>query len=206
MLAARLRDLAGKELFGCANQADYLITALRDIADNVLEIKKAALAGACARFSEKLAGRLAEEEITAFKDILDKLVSAEAFLYIEAGLAGSPRLLRERLAGLKPLSLALEESRGALKDPAGERLVAEAYRRLGFDKLEAGYLQTVNGLARERALAAARGNVADYCCVYRVPVSKEDTLTPFSLSRVDAVAAACYRLLRRLRGITEKYS
>lgn len=205
MLAARLKELAGKELYGCVNQKDYFITVLRDITENVLEIKKAALEEACARFSARLDGPVTEEEITGFKDVLDKLVSGDSFLYIEAGLAGSPRLLRERLAGLKPLSLAQEESRRALKDPGSLRLVAETCRRLGFDRLEARYLQAVNGLACERTLAKARENVADYCCLYRVPVNREDTLTPFSLSRVDAVAASCYRLLFRLRDITEQY-
>ena len=52
------------------------------------------------------------------------------------------------------------------------------------------------------ALAKARTEVADYCCLYRIPLTNADTLTPFSLACVDAALAAGYRLFINIRQAT----
>jgi len=41
--------------------------------------------------------------------------------------------------------------------------------------------------------------IAEYCCLYRIPLKEEDTLTPFSLLHVDVVITASYRLLSNVR-------
>ena len=63
----------------------------------------------------------------------------------------------------------------------------------------------MNDPAIDRILTIARESVADYCCLYRVPLRDDDTLTPFSLSRIDAVVGACFRLMVRIREIFEQY-
>jgi len=60
-----------------------------------------------------------------------------------------------------------------------------------------------NDATVDRILTRARENVAEYCCLYNVSMREEDTLTPFSLSRIDAVVGACYRLLIRIWKILE---
>jgi hypothetical protein len=43
--------------------------------------------------------------------------------------------------------------------------------------------------------------VADYCSLYKVPLDPADTITAFSMLRVDAVTAACFRLLAKIRDL-----
>lgn len=52
--------------------------------------------------------------------------------------------------------------------------------------------------AADSALACARRAVGEDCAAYRVSVSPEATLTPFSLHCVDAALAASYQFYRDL--------
>jgi hypothetical protein len=121
---------------------------------------------------------------------------------MEGGLPGSPGVVRSRLASLRPLSIAEGERTGTLRDSGAERLVAEAYRRLGFDSIERELSGRAGDEAFDAVLLKARRGVGDYCRMYQVPPSPEETLPAFSLSRIDAVLGACYRLLSRLRMIS----
>ncbi|MDT8286727.1 MAG: hypothetical protein RQ748_06420, partial [Elusimicrobiales bacterium] len=129
------------------------------------------------------------------------LLSSRDFVLMEGGLPGSPEIVRARLASLRPLSIAGGERTGTLRDSGAERLVAEAYRRLGFDSLERELAGRAGDEAYDAVLLKARHNVGEYCGMYQVSPSPEDTLPAFSLSRIDAVLGACYRLLSRLRMI-----
>lgn len=200
-LVASLKELAGAVNSSYASQKEFLIVTLNDMAGYLAELKSEQLASAVGRFLARLArGPVAQADITELKVALDKLVASRDFDFVCAGLAGSNDLLRDRLARLQPLTMAAEERRGAAgRDPAAERLVAEAYRHLQFEALEREAARFKDEAAENRVLARLRERVAEYCAVYRLPLSPADTLTPFSLSRIDAVTAACYRLLSRLR-------
>jgi hypothetical protein len=202
-LAARLRELGGEAHPGFLNQKDFFISALRAAEEPLAALQRESYREACGRFLGKLGkGRATPEFVAEFKDPLDKLLSGKDFALMEGGLPGSPEVVRGRLASLRPLSIAEGERTGTLRDSGAERLVAEAYRRLGFDSLEKELAGRTGDQAYDAVLLKARRSVADYCRMYQAPPSPEDTLPAFSLSRIDAVLGACYRLLSRLRMIS----
>ncbi|HOI43582.1 MAG TPA: hypothetical protein PK523_11605 [Elusimicrobiales bacterium] len=200
-LAARLRELGGEAHPGFLDQKEFFISVLRAAEEPLAALQREALRVVCAGFLEKLGrGRVTPELLEEFKDPLDKLLSSGDFLLVEGGLPGSPEVVRARLAALRPLSIAEGARTGTLRDPGGERLLTEAYRRLGFDRLEKGPPPGLRGdAALNELVLRARRSVAEYSRLYQVEPSAEETLTPFSLSRIDAALGACYRLLARLR-------
>lgn len=201
-LISCLKQLAGSVNGAYASQKEFVIVTLNEMTADLAGLKRESLRETSESFMGKLArGPVTQADLLALKEALDKLVSAKDFDFICAGLAGSAGLIGERLARLRPLCIAEEERRGALpRDPAADRLVNEAYRRLLFEALEKEAARFRDEVCENRVLAKARAQVADYCLAYRLPSSPEDTLPPFSLSRIDAVTGACYRLLARMRG------
>jgi hypothetical protein len=201
-LISGLKELAGSVNGVYASQKEFFIVTLNEMTADLAELKKASLRETAESFMGKLGrGPVSQADIMALKEALDKLVSVKDFDFACAGLAGSSGLIRERLTRLQPLCIAAEERRGALpRDPAADRLVTEAYKRMFFEALENEAARFKDDISENRVLARARERVADYCVVYRLPMSLEDTLPPFSISRIDAVAGACYRLLARMRG------
>jgi hypothetical protein len=91
-----------------------------------------------------------------------------------------------------------EERKTGEKDPEAERQISETFARLHFPSLAAQMNATLNDWVVNATLMKARAEVAEYCCLYHVPLHEGDTLSPFSLSCVDAVLAANYRLLSNL--------
>jgi hypothetical protein len=202
-LICGLKELAGSVNGVYASQKEFFIVTLNEMTADLAELKKENLRETVESFTGKLArGPVSQGDILALKESLDKLVSAKDFDFVCAGMAGSAALIGERLARAQPLCIAAEERHGTLqRDPAADRLVAGAYKHMRFEALEGEAARfRADPAAEDRVLARARERVADYCLVYRLPMSAEDTLPPFSLSSIDAVVAACYRLLARLRG------
>jgi len=205
-LIARLREFAEKIPPGYINQKEFFITSLQNIFEHLMDLKREMLAEACGRFCAKLdQGAVTDESIVEFKSLLDKFISSGDFAAVAASMIGGKQLIKTRLSALRPLSIVDEEMKGGDRDKTADRLVEEAYKRLKFEELEKELMQSVNDPVIDRILTKARENVADYCCLYRVPLRDDDTLTPFSLSRIDAVVGACFRLIARIRGIFEKY-
>jgi hypothetical protein len=200
-LVSCLRRLAGSVTPAYSGQKEFFIVTLNEMTAEIETLKQDQLSRAVAAFCAKLeAGTVKPEEITALKEALDNLVPAGDFNRACACLAGSPGFIKERLGCLRPLCIAAGERRAAPeKDPAAERLVGEAYRRLQFDRLEEEARRFATAAAAENVLARARACVGEYCAVYRLPLDPGATLPSFSLSLIDAVAGACYRLLARLR-------
>lgn len=197
-LVASLREFSGPVPAGFFSHKEFFIVTLQRMEANLYEFKAESLRALAAGLLDKLRrGPLAPQDLTVFKDMLDKLVSGRDYQAACAGLAGSREFAAERLAALRPLSIAAEERKlpGEPRDPTADRLVGEAYRRLGFDALEEEHRK---GRPEERVLTQARAQVAEYCLMYRLPLCAEDTLPPFSLSRIDAVTGACFRLLGKL--------
>ena len=201
-LIAALGQFAGEMPAGFLSQKEFFLIKLEDISENLAALKLARLRAAEGSLLRRLEkGPLADGDLTDFKGAIDKLLSSRDYDYVCAALAGSRELLKKRLAEVKPLSIADEEKKapGAPREQAADRLVSEAYRRLRFDELEREALRAGGYAAADLFLGTARGRVAEYCVLYRVPIHADDTLTTFSLSSIDAVAGACFRLLARLR-------
>jgi len=205
MLIVGLREFTGKVPSFYSNQTEFITTSLQSMAEHLFNLKRETLKEACASFIRKLdKGILTEEAIAELKDRLDKLISGTAFKTISAGMVGSRELITKRINALVPVSLYEEERKPENRDPESCRRVSEAYARLNFAPLAGRVNAAPDERTIDAALVKARAEVAEYCCLYHIPLSENDTFTPFSLLCMDAVLAAFYRLLsniRRARGI-----
>ncbi|MDA8132626.1 MAG: hypothetical protein M0025_04310 [Elusimicrobia bacterium] len=193
-LIAGLREFSAPVPAAFAGRKEFFIVTLNRVASDIKEFKLASFRALSEwALARRRRGPLEERDVTAFKEAADKLLSAKDYQLVCAALPGSAEFLAARLAEAAPLSIADEEKKkeGERRDPAADRLAGDAYRRLGFDRL-----QQLAGRQPEGVILQHAGElVAEYCAVYRLPLSSEDTLPPFSLTRIDAVAGACFRLL-----------
>ncbi len=86
------------------------------------------------------------------------------------------------------------------RSPAWEKLVMEHYDRLGFDLLSRIMKRVPRPKRRTRsALRKVRVRVADFCAVIKVPENPGEDITPFMLSRIEALIAASLRFLNKHR-------
>jgi hypothetical protein len=205
-LISSLRELAGDVSAGYASQMEFFIITLQNMAEHLMDLKREMLKESCAAFTAELdKPSLTDEAVVEFRSSLDKLVSGKDFSFIDAGITGSRQLIKSRISMLRPMSVVDEERKGKDRDRAADQLVSTAYKRLQFEALERDLVKNLDDASVDKALARARERVADYCCLYQVPMREDDTLTPFSLSRIDSVVGSCFRLMIRIREIREKY-
>ncbi len=199
-LIEMLREFTGRVPTAYASQMEFFIIILNNMSEHLVDLKKETLKETCDNFCAKLdRGSVSGETLAEFKSSLDKLVSEKDFRMVCGFMIGSKGLIRKRLSELAPVSLLSEERKRERKDPDADRYIAETYSRLGFASLVSGLLGMPDERATDAALLKAREAVAEYCCLYRIPLNESDTLSPFSLSCVDAVISANYRLLSNIR-------
>ncbi|MCX5786650.1 MAG: response regulator [Elusimicrobia bacterium] len=193
MVITRLREFTGRVPAAYANQTELFITSLWSMAEHLISLKKEMLNAACADFAEKLDNMTATREtIAELKD----LVSGKDFDMICRSMAGNNNeRTKESLATLVPLSLVDEEKKEEGRDTETDRQIEEAYEELNFAHLikELNSEPTLNAI--NAVLAKARAEVEEYCRFYHIPLDGGNTFTPSSLLRLDAVIAACYRIL-----------
>lgn len=200
-LVHALRTFTGKLPEFYVSEKEFLLVCLSDMTEYLGDLQRETLEEACGNFILKLeAGKVTLQAIDEFKAVLDRLVSNSDFKAVCAAMAGSRGFVRQRLQALKPLSMLAEVKKISGPDPDAERRVNGAYARMNFAALVAKvkadpYDRTVNA-----AFAKAREEVAEYCSVYRVQLREADTLTPFSMSYVDAAMAAVYLLYKNVGG------
>lgn len=181
-----------------ANEKEFFLVCLQDMTEYLGDLQREMLDEARVSFIQKLeAGKVTLPVIDEFKAVLDRLISGVDFRAVCASMAGSRDFTKQRLLALKPLSLLAEakKSSGA-RDADAERRVNGAYNRMNFPRLAKEVEASPNDFAVNAALAKARAEAAEYCSVYRVRLREADTLTPFSVSYVDAAMAAVYRLFK----------
>ncbi|VVB73841.1 Uncharacterised protein [uncultured archaeon] len=205
-LIGRLRQLAGNVPVVYDSQHEFFLVTIRSMSENLMDLKRETLKEACDRFGAELdKGKVTDKLVADFKDLLDKLVSEKDFAFIDRSMVGSAGLIKSRLSALQPLSVMEEERKKEGRDPTADRLVTGAYKQLQFKELESELMAFPNDPTIDKMLTKARENVAEYCCLYNVPLRDDDTLSPFSLSRIDAVVGACHRLSIRIWSILETY-
>ena len=210
MLIASLRAFTGEIPAAYASQKEFFITSLQNMAEHLYNLQKETLKETCESFDVQLGkGKITEKEIAKLKDALDKLISDKDFRMVCAGMTGSKELIKKRLSALRPVSLTGEARKAGAGAADAERRIMETYARLRFQPLAEQMNAAPNDRVIDEAPMKARAEVAEYCCLYHVPLNEDDTLTPFSLSCVDAAIAACYRLLSNLHkalgtGIAER--
>jgi len=200
LLVRGLQIFTGKVPAAYANQKEFFFTSIQNISESLMDLKKETLKDACERFGKKLdEGKANDMAIAEFKDLLEKLVSDLDFGRVCASMVGSKELIKSRLSNLEPISLLGEEMKTSGRDAEAERRINNAYSMLNFDLLIKELAASPSERTADIVLTKARAEVAEYCCLYRIPLKEEDTLTPFSLLQVDAVIAASYRLLSNVR-------
>ena len=200
LLINGLKTFTGSVPTAYANQKEFVFTSLQSMSENLIDLKKETLTEACERFGKKLdEGKVTDITIVEFKALLEKLVPDRDFKRVCASMIGSKELIKSRLSALEPISLIDEERKNEGRDAEVDRHIKDAYARLNFDILVKELVASPFEKTIDVVLTKARAEVADYCCLYHIPLNEDDTLTPFSLLRVDAVIAATYRLLSNAR-------
>jgi hypothetical protein len=198
-LVNALRTFTGARPACYANEKEFFLVSLQDMAEYLGDLQRETLQEVCGGFIRKLdAGKVTPSVTEEFKAALDRLISNDDFKKVCAGMAGSKEFIKRRLGGLSPVSLLGEAKKPSGGDPETERNINSVYSRLNFDALVRRVEAAPGDLTAEAQLAKAREEVAEYCCLYRVQLNEADTLTPFSLSCVDAALAASYRLFRNV--------
>ncbi|OGR65512.1 MAG: hypothetical protein A2X31_00015 [Elusimicrobia bacterium GWB2_63_22] len=199
MLVTALRAFTGALPPGYTTEKEFFLTSLTNMEEYLGELQRETLAEACGSFLRRLdARRVGPAEIDAFKAAVDHLLSNEDFRLVSAGMAGSPDFIRQRLSGVRPVSLLRAAKKGGVLHPETARRLDAVYSRLNFPALVRQVEAAPNDLAANAALGRAREEVAEYCVLYRVQAGAADTLTPFSLATVDAALAASYLLFRNI--------
>lgn len=212
VVVARLGDFARFRGPVAGYESDpwlYMRTKLRELEAPLAALKAQQLEAAKRRFGAELAaGAPGDEALTEFREILDRYLSAGDFVDVafhldSASLSrpGGRASLEEALARVKPRSFFEEERREeASRSKAHGRLVEELWGRLGLAALERTLKRKARSARRKRmVLRRLRSNVAEYCSVLHLPVSPDDTFSPFMLHRVEALAVACLRFMDRYR-------
>jgi hypothetical protein len=205
-LVNALRGFTGKLPACYASEKEFFLVSMGDMEEYLRDLQRETLAEVCAGFIKKLeAGQVTQEVIGDFKALLDPLVSDSDFKAVCAGMAGSREFLKSRLLALKPRSLLDEAKKDeAGRDPDARRRLNGAYSRLNFPALLKQVEAAPHDLAANAALEKARAEISDYCGVYKVQLQEGDTLTPFSMSCVDAALAAACLLFKGVNRATRR--
>lgn len=200
MLVTALKAFTGKLPPGYADEIEFFLTSLKNMEEYLVNLQSETLKEACDSFIRKLdAGKVTLQTIDDFKAVVDKLISTADFRLIIGSMAGSKETIKQRMQALKPISIIGEGRKVSGADPETERHINGAYNRLNFEALAGRVKAAPDDFPANYALAKARAEVAEYCCLYRVQLTPADTLTPFSMSCVDAALAASYRLFNKVR-------
>ena len=199
-LVIALKAFTGKLPASYVNETEFFLVSLQDMAEYLADLQKEALKASCDKFIRKLdAGTVTSKTIDELKAVLGRLISGADLNIISASMVGSKDLIKQRLSALNPVSLVSEWKKTPRGDPEAERQINGTYARLHFAALAARVKAAPNEAAANAALARAREEVAEYCCLYCIPTNADATFKPVSLACVDAALAACYDLFKNIR-------
>ncbi|MBI3551337.1 MAG: hypothetical protein HY077_02360 [Elusimicrobia bacterium] len=185
----------------------YMHEKLNQIQEPLLALKTQLLAATKRQLvAEIKTGGMTEERYSDYKALLERLVSRGEFVDIaihlstQAGPAAA-QWVADLIKSMKPVDIFVEERlTPEQRNPSWDKLVKELSARLNHDVL-GKILTRKPRTAKRRAivLRKLRGIVAEYCTVMHIPITANDTFTPFMLPRVEALIAANLRFLRKYR-------
>ncbi|MDD5657971.1 MAG: hypothetical protein PHF00_12040 [Elusimicrobia bacterium] len=185
---------------------DFMLRKLREIEEPLGALKTSLFNSNRKRLlAEAGAGALGAERCAEYRGLFEGLVSPGDFVDIAFHLApGAPNqaeALAAALAQARPATLFdKERTEPGQRSPSWEKLVGELHRRLDLDLLGRIMVRKpATAPRRAMVLRRLRSNVAEYCTVVRIPMTPQDTFTPFMLPRIEALVAACLRFLKRYR-------
>ncbi len=185
----------------------YMRDKLLQIEAPLLALKSQLLASMKKHLLEDMrAGGMDDERFADYKMLFEHLVSRGDFadLAIHLSLAAGPGAV-QWVADLLPQMKAanmfdVERLPAAERGSSWEKLVKELQGRLYLDVLEKVLARKPRTAKRKAyVLRKLRAIVAEYCTVMHIPITAEDTFTPFMLPRVEALVAANLRLLNKYR-------
>ena len=190
------------------DQASFMKYKLEEMVEPMEELKKGVLSEATPKYLKALEKGKATEKIdNDFKDLLYTLIPYKDFLDIQAvyvmherGSENHINDLKSKLSDIKIRSLIEEEKRGEL-DKSAQDLILGTYKRLGLDNLEEEYSANTTDETLNKILAKTRGNVKEYCVVFKVPDKESGIMSPFMLTRAEAAIAANARFFKRLEKV-----
>ncbi len=150
-------------------------------------------------------GPLTAEACAEYRALLERLLSRGDYVDVAMHLfAGAGKeivpAVDQQLGQAKPLhAFVVERLPLEQRDPDWEKLVAELRGRLGLEAFEK-ILQRKprTPLRRRMVLRRLRRNALEYLAVVK-PTDEAAPLTPFMVSRLEALIAACLRFLEKYR-------
>jgi len=185
---------------------EFMLRKLQEIEEPLTLLKENLFRSTRQRLLAELqAGPLDAERCSDFRLLFERLLAAGDFadvaIHLSAGVPHQAESLRPALERARPTTLFMTERLPAgQRSPSWDKLVAELHRRLDLDRL--GLILQRRPRAPQRqsmVLRRLRRNVAEYCCVVRIPTEPQDTFTPFMLPRIEALIAANLRFLLKYR-------
>ncbi|MCX5797469.1 MAG: hypothetical protein NTY77_18410 [Elusimicrobia bacterium] len=185
---------------------EFMLRKLQEIEDPLAALKNDIfLRTRESLLAELAAGGLSAQRCTEYRQLFEGLLGAgdfaDAAIHLFPGAPDQAESLRRVLAQVQAADLFSEERKPAgQRSPSWDRLVSELYRRLDLDRLGTVMVRKPPTPQRKAmVLRRVRRNVAEYCCVVRIPTDADDTFTPFMLPRIEALIAANLRFLRKYR-------
>jgi hypothetical protein len=189
-----------------ADPWDFMLRKLQETEEPLAALKNAMFDKTRERlWTELAAGGLDAERCSDYRLIFERLLSsgdfADAAIHLSPGAPDQVEALRRVLAQVRPSTLFDEERKTAeQRSPSWDRLVDGLHRRLDLDRLGTVMARKPpTAMRRAMVLRRVRRNVAEYCCVVRIPTDPKDTFTPFMLPRIEALIAANLRFLFKYR-------
>ncbi len=150
-------------------------------------------------------GGLSAERCSDYRLLFECLLCAgdfaDAAIHLSPSAPNQAESLRQVLAQIQPASLFVEERKPAeQRSPSWDKLVSGLSHRLELDHLGTVMVRKPPTAQRKAmVLRRVRRNVAEYCCVVRIPTKTQDTFTSFMLPRIEALIAANLRFLLKFR-------
>jgi hypothetical protein len=189
-----------------ADPWEFMLRKLQEIKEPLAALKENLFQTSREKLLGELSGgTLNAERCADYKLLFERLLSpgdfADVAIHLFPNAPNQAECLRQILSQVRPTDLFIEELKAkGERSPSWDKLVGELSRRLDLDRL-GGVLGRKPWTPRRKAmvLRRVRRNVAEYCCLVRIPTKPEDTFTPFMLPRIEAVIAANLRFLRQYR-------
>lgn len=183
----------------------YMLGKLKQIEPSLEALKAESLAIAHSRLISQLqTGPLTAEACAEYRALLEPILSrgdyVDAAMHLCAGAGKEivPALDRQ-LGEARPVHLFIVERLPVeQRDPRWDKLVGELRARLGLETLEKILERKKTPFRRRMVLRRLRRNALEYLAVVK-PTDEAAPLTPFMVSRLEALIAACLRFLEKYR-------
>ncbi|MBI5245035.1 MAG: hypothetical protein HY922_15335 [Elusimicrobia bacterium] len=209
---ARLADFCDVRVrkgLGAEHPIPYLLDKLREIEPPLYDLKQQLFNDAINEFFLRVEdGKVDQRALDDFVFLMERYLPPVDFVDAVFDLSlerlREPRARSRMADALRKLTvhrLLDEEALAAnRRRPSWEQLARTFYSRLDFERIE--NIAKRRPMTRRRLnyiLRRVQSNVGEFCAVLHHPRCPDDLFTPFMTPRIEALLAACRRLLNSLR-------